>query len=80
MTKTPKSSGALGSRTVVIDLLRRVFGARTTTLLLTVLVVSIILAVASNGTFLRPRRAVVLEPGDEILIGASVFRLEEAQG
>lgn len=32
---------------------------------------------SSNGTFLRPRRAIALEAGDEILIGASVFRLEE---
>jgi len=58
MTKTPKSSGASGSRAVVIDLLQRVFGARTTTLLLTILVVSIILAIASNGTFLRKRNLV----------------------
>ena len=32
---------------------------------------------SSNGTFLRPRRPVALEPGDEILIGTTVFRLEE---
>lgn len=33
---------------------------------------------SSNGTFLRPRRPIILEAGDEILIGTSLFRLEEA--
>jgi len=33
---------------------------------------------SSNGTFLRPKRAVILEVGDEILIGTTVFRLEDA--
>ena len=33
---------------------------------------------SSNGTFLRPRRRSILEAGDEIMIGTSVFRLEEA--
>jgi len=31
---------------------------------------------SANGTFLRIRRPVVLEPGDEILAGTSLFRLE----
>ncbi len=35
---------------------------------------------SSNGTFLRPRRAIILDAGDEIMIGTSVFRLEEANG
>jgi len=30
-----------------------------------------------NGTYLRPRRHVMLEAGDEILIGATLMRLEE---
>lgn len=34
---------------------------------------------SANGTFLRPRRPIILEVGDEILIGANVFRLEEVQ-
>ncbi len=34
---------------------------------------------SSNGTFLRPRRSVALEPGDEILVGTTVLRLEEAK-
>jgi len=34
---------------------------------------------SANGTFLRPRRPVILETGDEILIGANVFRVEEVQ-
>jgi hypothetical protein len=31
---------------------------------------------SANGTFLRIRRPVVLDPGDEILAGTSLFRLE----
>ena len=32
---------------------------------------------SANGTFLRIRRPVVLEPGDEVLVGTSLFRLEK---
>ncbi|HUT56926.1 MAG TPA: FHA domain-containing protein [Phycisphaerae bacterium] len=32
---------------------------------------------SANGTFLRVRRPVVLEPGDEVLVGTSLFRLEK---
>jgi hypothetical protein len=32
---------------------------------------------SANGTFLRVRQPVVLEPGDEILVGTSLFRLEK---
>lgn len=32
---------------------------------------------SSNGTFMRPRRPIIIEAGDEIMIGTSVFRLEE---
>jgi pSer/pThr/pTyr-binding forkhead associated (FHA) protein len=32
---------------------------------------------SANGTFLRVRRPVALEPGDEILIGTSLFTLEK---
>lgn len=32
---------------------------------------------SKNGTFLRPRHRVVLETGDEILIGGTLMRLEE---
>jgi hypothetical protein len=35
---------------------------------------------SSNGTFLRVRRPIVLELGDELVIGTSVFRLEEVGG
>lgn len=41
-----------------MDLLRNVLGARTTTLFLTVLAVSIILAIASHGKFLQTRNLV----------------------
>lgn len=34
---------------------------------------------SSNGTFVRIRRAIVLEPGDELLIGTTVLRLEHVQ-
>lgn len=34
---------------------------------------------SSNGTFLRVRRPIILEPGDEILVGASVLQLEQGQ-
>ena len=33
---------------------------------------------SSNGTFLRVKRPIALEPGDEILIGARIVRFEEA--
>lgn len=33
---------------------------------------------SSNGTYLRVRRPIPLEPGDEILIGRTVLRLEQA--
>ena len=32
---------------------------------------------SSNGTFLRVRRSIALEVGDEIAIGRNVFRLEQ---
>jgi pSer/pThr/pTyr-binding forkhead associated (FHA) protein len=32
---------------------------------------------SANGTFLRVRRPVALEPGDEILVGTSLFTLEK---
>ena len=32
---------------------------------------------SANGTFLRVRRPIVLEPGDEIVVGTSVLRLDE---
>jgi hypothetical protein len=32
---------------------------------------------SANGTFLRVRQPVVLEPGDEVLAGTSLFRLEK---
>lgn len=32
---------------------------------------------SSNGTYLRVRQRVSVEPGDEILVGASVLRIEE---
>lgn len=32
---------------------------------------------SANGTFMRVRRPVVLEPGDEILVGTSLFTLEK---
>ncbi len=32
---------------------------------------------SSNGTLLRIRRPIVIEPGDEILVGTSVLRLEQ---
>ena len=32
---------------------------------------------SANGTYLRVRRPIVLEPGDEILIGTAVLQLEE---
>jgi hypothetical protein len=32
---------------------------------------------SANGTFLRVRRPVLLEPGDEVLAGTSLFRLEK---
>ena len=35
---------------------------------------------SSNGTYLRIPQPVALEPGDEVLIGASVLRLEEVNG
>jgi len=31
---------------------------------------------SSNGTFLRVRRSIALEPGDELLMGTTVLRLE----
>ena len=34
---------------------------------------------SSNGTYLRVRQPVSVEPGDEILVGASVLRIEEVQ-
>ena len=33
---------------------------------------------SSNGTLLRIRRPIMLEPGDEILIGTAVLRLESS--
>jgi hypothetical protein len=33
---------------------------------------------SANGTFLRIHRPIVLEPGDEILVGTSVLRFEES--
>ena len=32
---------------------------------------------SANGTFLRVRRPIVLEPGDEILVGTAMFQLED---
>jgi pSer/pThr/pTyr-binding forkhead associated (FHA) protein len=32
---------------------------------------------SSNGTFLKVRRPVALEPGDEIVVGTCVLRFEE---
>jgi len=32
---------------------------------------------SSNGTFLRVRRPIVLEAGDEILIGSTVLKVED---
>ncbi len=34
---------------------------------------------SSNGTLLRIRRSIVVEPGDELLIGATVLRLEKSE-
>ena len=34
---------------------------------------------SSNGTYLRVHQPVSVEPGDEILVGASVLRIEEAR-
>ena len=31
---------------------------------------------SSNGTCLRIRRPIVVEPGDELIVGKSVFRVE----
>jgi hypothetical protein len=33
---------------------------------------------SANGTFIRVRRPIILEPGDEILAGTSVLRFEES--
>ena len=35
---------------------------------------------SANGTFLRVRRTMALEPGDEVLVGTTVLRLEQFQG
>jgi len=32
---------------------------------------------SSNGTYVRIRRAIVLEPGDELLVGTTVLRLQQ---
>jgi ribose/xylose/arabinose/galactoside ABC-type transport system permease subunit len=57
MTKTPGAYGASGKQAAT-DLLRKVLGARTTTLFLTILVASVILTIASRGSFLSSRNLV----------------------
>ena len=35
---------------------------------------------SANGTFLRVRRTMALDPGDEVLVGTTVLRVEKNQG
>lgn len=57
MTETPESARTSGRRTAV-DFLRKVLGARTTTLFLTLLAVGVVLTIASQGKFLASRNLV----------------------